>query len=177
MLYKEYSMVHIKKISLTVLLIFMGCGIYKGCYSNNKRNQQNQTKKVQKTHMDIQGKANKEVTTPSGLSYTILQEAPQGAKKPQKGKTVTVHYTGYLDKNNAAGSVFDSSVKRGQPFQFVIGVGMVIKGWDEGVMDMSVGEKRRLTIPAHIGYGARGAGGVIPPNATLFFDVELLGVE
>ncbi len=89
------------------------------------------------------------------------------------GKTVSVHYTGWLTN----GTKFDSSVDRGQPFKFKLGSGQVIKGWDEGVKGMKVGGKRKLTIPPDMGYGARGAGGLIPPNATLVFDVELLGVE
>lgn len=93
---------------------------------------------------------------------------------------VTVHYTGWLydpSKPEGKGDKFDSSVDRGQPFGFSLGAGMVIKGWDEGVSGMKVGGKRTLIIPSHMGYGARGAGGVIPPNATLLFDVELLGVK
>ncbi len=113
-------------------------------------------------------------TTDSGLAYEIIQEG-SGAS-PQKGQQVTVHYTGWLDENGEPGAKFDSSVDRGQPFSFVVGVGQVISGWDEGVMSMKVGEKRRLIIPANLGYGAHGAGSVIPPNATLIFDVELLKV-
>ena len=115
--------------------------------------------------------ANDTVTTPSGLQY-VDEQVGTGAS-PQKGKRVTVHYTGTL----ADGKKFDSSRDRGQPFVFVIGVGQVIKGWDEGVMSMKVGGRRKLIIPSNLGYGARGAGGVIPPNAELHFDVELLGVE
>lgn len=107
-------------------------------------------------------------TTPSGLQYRDL-EAGTGAS-PQSGQTVTVHYTGTLTD----GTKFDSSRDRGQPFQFRLGVGQVIKGWDEGVATMKVGGRRELVIPPELGYGARGAGGVIPPNATLIFDVELL---
>ncbi|MBL8193708.1 MAG: FKBP-type peptidyl-prolyl cis-trans isomerase [Blastocatellia bacterium] len=114
---------------------------------------------------------NETVTTPSGLQYVDLVVG-SGAS-PQFAQTVSVHYTGWLTD----GKKFDSSVDRGQPFQFQIGVGMVIKGWDEGVMTMKVGGKRKLTIPPQIGYGARGAGGIIPPNATLVFEVELLGVK
>jgi len=113
--------------------------------------------------------------TNSGLEYEIIKEGT-GAS-PEKGKHVTVHYTGWLEENGEPGKKFDSSVDRGEPFTFIIGVGQVIKGWDEGVMGMKVGEKRRLIIPAELGYGARGAGAVIPPNATLIFDVELLDVK
>ena len=112
------------------------------------------------------------VTTPSGLRY--IDEVVGKGASPAKGKMVTVHYTGTLASN---GTKFDSSVDRGQPFKFVIGVGQVIPGWDEGVMSMRVGGKRKLMIPSKLGYGARGAGGVIPPNADLNFDVELLAVD
>ena len=111
------------------------------------------------------------VTTPSGLQYVELEEGT-GAT-PQPGQTVVVHYTGTLED----GTKFDSSRDRGQPFRFKIGVGQVIKGWDEGVGTMKVGGRRQLIIPADLGYGARGAGGVIPPNATLIFDVELLKIS
>jgi peptidylprolyl isomerase len=110
----------------------------------------------------------KTVTTASGLKY-VDQVVGKGAS-PVAGKRVKVHYTGTLEN----GKKFDSSVDRNQPFEFVIGTGQVIPGWDEGVMTMKVGGKRKLIIPAKLGYGARGAGGVIPPNATLLFDVELL---
>jgi peptidylprolyl isomerase len=111
------------------------------------------------------------ITTPSGLKY-IDTEVGTGAS-PTKGQTVKVHYTGTLTD----GKKFDSSVDRGQPFSFKIGVGQVIKGWDEGVATMKVGGKRTLIIPPDLGYGERGAGGLIPGNATLLFDIELLGVN
>jgi peptidylprolyl isomerase len=113
--------------------------------------------------------------TASGLQYSIEKEGT--GQSPQPGKKVTVHYTGWLDDNGKPGTKFDSSIDRGQPFTFTIGVGQVIKGWDEGVMSMKVGEKRRLIIPAELGYGNRGAGRSIPPNATLIFDVELLKID
>lgn len=107
-------------------------------------------------------------TTASGLQYEIL--TPGSGAEAQKGQTVSVHYVGTLTD----GSQFDSSRDRGRPFQFPLGGGRVIKGWDEGVAGMKVGELRRLTIPAALGYGARGFPPVIPPNATLVFEVELL---
>ncbi len=115
--------------------------------------------------------AMEEITTASGLKY-VDYKVGDGAS-PTQGARVTVHYTGTL----VDGTKFDSSVDRGQPFVFPIGMGRVIKGWDEGVMSMKIGGKRKLIIPPELGYGARGAGGVIGPNATLHFDVELLGVQ
>lgn len=114
-------------------------------------------------------------TTPSGLQYTDTQEG--SGDSPKTGQTCVMHYTGWLYQNGAKGAKFDSSLDRGRPFEFSIGVGQVIKGWDEGVANMKVGGKRTLIIPPELGYGARGAGGVIPPNATLMFDVELLGIK
>ena len=116
-------------------------------------------------------------TTTSGLQYIVLQQAPANAEQAQKGKLATVHYTGWFKDDSQPdlkGKKFDSSVDRGQPFQFNVGTGMVIKGWDEGVAMMKVGEKRRLIIPGNLAYGERGFPGAIPPNATLIFDVELL---
>lgn len=110
------------------------------------------------------------ITTPSGLKYVDIVEGT--GPSPQQGQVVKVHYTGTLEN----GKKFDSSVDRGQPFEFKIGVGQVIKGWDEGVATMKVGGRRQLTIPPDLGYGSRGIG-PIPPNSTLIFDVELLGVS
>jgi peptidylprolyl isomerase len=116
-----------------------------------------------------------EVTTPSGLR--IIDVKPGTGPVPQAGQTVTVNYTGWLFVDGKKGQKFDSSLDRNQPFSFTIGQGQVIKGWDEGVATMHVGGKRTLIIPPDLGYGASGAGGVIPPNATLIFDVDLLGVK
>ncbi|WQH00651.1 FKBP-type peptidyl-prolyl cis-trans isomerase [Rhodopseudomonas palustris] len=117
----------------------------------------------------------KTVTTPSGLK---IEESTVGTgASPARGQICVMHYTGWLYENGVKGKKFDSSVDRNEPFEFPIGMGRVIKGWDEGVASMKVGGKRTLIIPPELGYGARGAGGVIPPNATLIFEVELLGVK
>jgi peptidylprolyl isomerase len=117
----------------------------------------------------------KVMTTASGLQYT--DEAIGTGASPKPGQTAVVHYTGWLYANGAKGKKFDSSRDRNEPFEFPVGRGRVIKGWDEGVASMKVGGKRTLIIPPALGYGASGAGGVIPPNATLMFDVELLAVK
>ena len=114
------------------------------------------------------------ITTPSGLQF---EDTVAGTgTEAQRGNLVSVHYTGWLYTNGVAGAKFDSSKDRGEPFTFALGAGQVIKGWDEGFAGMKIGGTRRLVIPADLGYGARGAGGVIPPNATLLFEVDLLGV-
>ena len=113
------------------------------------------------------------ITTPSGLQYEDTTLG--GGAEARAGQNVRVHYTGWLYNNGQQGAKFDSSRDRNDPFAFSLGAGMVIKGWDEGVAGMKIGGKRTLIIPPQLGYGARGAGGVIPPNATLKFDVELLG--
>jgi len=114
-------------------------------------------------------------TTPSGLTYddTTIGDGAEA----RSGDDVSVHYTGWLQFGAERGRKFDSSKDRGEPFGFALGAGQVIKGWDEGVQGMRVGGTRVLTIPPALGYGARGAGGVIPPNATLIFEVELLAIE
>jgi FKBP-type peptidyl-prolyl cis-trans isomerase FkpA len=115
------------------------------------------------------------ITLPSGLQFedTIVGDGDQATR----GQSVTVHYTGWLFNNGTQGAKFDSSKDRNDPFVFSLGAGMVIRGWDEGVAGMKVGGARTLIIPAALGYGSRGAGGVIPPNSTLKFDVELLGLS
>src|SRR5580692_4904275 len=120
-------------------------------------------------------KAQPVMTTPDGLK--IIDTQPGTGASPQTGQTCVMHYTGWLYENGTKGKKFDSSVDRGSPFEFKIGVGQVIRGWDEGVATMKVGGKRTLIIPPDLGYGARGAGGVIPPNATLIFDVELIDIK
>ena len=112
------------------------------------------------------------INTPSGLNYLDTLEG--AGPCPQAGQTCSMHYTGWLSDGGKPGRKFDSSVDRGQPFAFTLGVGQVIKGWDEGVATMKKGGKRTLHIPAALGYGARGAGGVIPPQAELIFEVELI---
>ena len=123
----------------------------------------------------VDAATNQVIEMPNGLKYTDTKTG-DGATATS-GNKVSVHYTGWLYNNGAKGAKFDSSVDRGQPFQFTLGAHQVIAGWDEGVAGMKVGGKRTLIIPPELGYGARGAGGVIPPNATLMFDVELLGVQ
>lgn len=163
---------------LRLMLAFLLLASVAGCQSNDTSKTDTAAKDtaaVQETESGetMEGTAveENEVTTDSGLKY-VDYVVGEGAS-PKKGDMVVVHYTGTLTD----GTKFDSSVDRGQPFQFQIGVGQVIKGWDEGVMSMKVGGKRKLIIPPDLGYGARGAGGVIPPNATLLFDVELLDIK
>ena len=115
------------------------------------------------------------MTTASGLQ--IIDSKVGTGATPRAGQTCVMHYTGWLYENGAKGKKFDSSVDRGDPFEFPLGAGRVIKGWDEGIATMKVGGKRTLIIPAKLAYGDRAVGGVIPPNATLLFDVELLGVK
>jgi peptidylprolyl isomerase len=117
----------------------------------------------------------KAVTTSTGLQ--MIDTKVGTGPSPRRNQTAVVHYTGWLYVNGAKGKKFDSSVDRHEPFEFPVGMGQVIAGWDQGVATMKVGGKRTLIIPPQLGYGARGAGGDIPPNATLIFDVELLGVK
>lgn len=140
--------------SIIFLLTVNGCS----CYMN----------KLQSTPQEIA----------TGLSYIIMRPAAYSAQEAQRGQRVTVHYTGWLaDDKGEPGKKFDSSLDRGVPFTFVLGGGMVIQGWDKGVVGMKIGEKRRLILAPAMGYGARGVPGAIPGNATLIFDVELLGIN
>jgi hypothetical protein len=115
------------------------------------------------------------ITRPSGLTFEVLRSGT-GTTTPKPGQRVSVHYTGWLGENGMPGKKFDSSHDRNAPFTFTVGIGQVIKGWDEALLEMNEGEKRRLIIPPALGYGSRGCPGVIPPNAQLIFDVELLKI-
>ena len=162
------------KFFYTLSAACAACLLTSGCLNSQSLPIQDVTQEVTK---DAPMTTN---TNASGLSWIQLQASTEANKKPSRGNHVTVHYTGWLYDENAAdkkGKKFDSSVDRNQPFTFQIGIGQVIKGWDEGVLDMAVGEKRRLIIPASLGYGARGAGAVIPANATLVFDLELISFK
>lgn len=155
-----------KKYLITLLCVLAGAGSY---YLYAK-------KEAKMSSTETKSKTDKQ-TTESGLGYEVLTAPGADAKQPSEGQTVQVHYTGWLDENGKTGTKFDSSVDRGTPFEFPVGMGYVIKGWDEAVADMKVGEKRRIYLPSELGYGARGAGGAIPPNADLIFDVELLALK
>ena len=170
----------LKKVSIFISVLFLSCFLIvpnafsqtqgKGIKTANKPNEA--VEKEGKTKMRVEQNKNEQIiTTESGLKY--IDETVGTGPSPKAGQTVKVHYTGWLEN----GTKFDSSVDRGQPFEFVIAVGQVIKGWDEGVSSMKVGGKRKLIIPSQLGYGSQGAGSDIPPNATLIFDVELLGIK
>ncbi len=179
-------------ITGTCLLLTAGCCCQKGhnaATSSNKseaintntpdsntpeKTQENTLQAKLETQKDL-NTMDKITRTATGLGYEVL--TPGTGPKPTTGQTVTVHYTGYLDNNGELGRKFDSSIDRGQPFSTQIGVGRVIAGWDQGLLNMQVGETCRLYIPANLGYGARGAGAAIPPNANLIFDVQLLAVR
>lgn len=163
----------LKQNKLALCLLILSCSAA-NCDSSKKTNS-----KVSKKMSSNKPELSKKIeTTKSGLMYQTLSEAPKDAAKPTKGQMVTVHYTGWLAENdNQTGKKFDSSLDRKQPFNFKIGAGQVIAGWDEGVLDMQIGEKRRLIIPGNLAYGSRGYPGLIPNNATLIFDVELLEIK
>lgn len=157
-----------------LICLTSGCSCKKVCPTEQTQYGRPPTSKVDNSMNNI-------ITTPSGLQYIVLQEPKDpNAPLPKKGQFITVHYTGWLaDAYNEPDMTkkFDSSVDRGTPFSFNVGIGQVIRGWDEALSTMRPGEKRRLIIPAGLGYGARGAGAKIPPNSTLIFDVEMLEEE
>jgi len=151
-----------KNISLACMALFIVAIITQSC---------NQQPKIINTKpWDI--KTTDTITTESGLKYLVVKKS-NNPTKAEKGMMVDVHYTGFLTD----GKVFDSSIERGNPISFELGTGSVIKGWDEGIALMNIGDKYRLIIPANLGYGTNGAGSSIPPNATLLFDVELVNVR
>lgn len=155
----------------SVLVVLLGLGGLAGC--EEKAVSTEATEATNAKAVDTQGSRGEQ-----SMNIEVLENGEGEAISP--GHTAVVHYTGWLYDANAEdnrGEKFDSSRDRGQPFSFLLGAGRVIRGWDEGVAGMLVGERRILTIPAEMAYGARGAGGVIPPNATLIFDVELLGIK
>lgn len=153
------------KYIITLLCVLAGAGGYY-LYNNKKE-----------VKMSSETPKEGRQTTASGLGYEVITAPATDAKQPAAGQTVQVHYTGWLDEDGKPGTKFDSSVDRGTPFEFPVGMGYVIRGWDEALAAMKVGEKRRIYIPSKLGYGARGAGGAIPPNADLIFDVELLDIR
>ena len=151
-----------QKLIITLVCIAIGVGGYH--FYGRKMNSSTDVK-------------NTKQTTSSGLAYEVITAPSTDALQPTRGQTVVVHYTGWLDDNGQPGAKFDSSVDRSIPFEFPVGVGHVIKGWDEALASMKVGEKRRIYLPSELGYGARGAGATIPPYANLIFDVELLDIK
>jgi len=162
--------------SIFCLSLFCSCGNKDKAQNETETKSDQQIETKPQTEAFLEKSTPTKITTESGLQYEILEEAKADSKSPEAGQRVAVHYTGWLEENGDKGKKFDSSVDRGQPIKFVVGQGQVIKGWDEGLMLMKVGEKGRLTIPSNLAYGTNGAGNVIPPNATLIFDVELLEV-
>lgn len=154
-----------------ILFLLVAFALIPACTQNESRKQEEQKPQQSAAQRPDLKLGEKAIKTKSGLQYEDM--VPGSGASPQPGKKVTVHYTGWLTD----GTKFDSSVDRNEPFQFVIGTGQVIPGWDEGVMSMKIGGKRKLVIPAALGYGSAGAGGAIPPDATLVFEVILLDIN
>jgi peptidylprolyl isomerase len=159
-----------KLVSLPLLLTVLTLLLAQGCGSPSETPPGPAPTTVPVTQAPVPPK-DETVTTASGLKYLELE--PGDGAVPQRGQTVEVHYTGWLE----SGKKFDSSLDRGQPFQFIVGQGQVIPGWDEGLLSMKAGSKRKLIIPGELAYGPRGFGDIIPPNATLIFEVKLLSVK
>lgn len=156
-----------KSVLITLSCVAVGSGIAYYYHTNSTHNNLNPSQNQEEQIMQKQ-------KTNSGIEFEIINPAAQDAQKPDNGAFVTVHYTGWLNEDGNPGKKFDSSIDRGMPFQFNVGAGQVIRGWDEMVADMKVGEKRRVYLPHQMAYGAYGAGNVIPPFANLIFDIELL---
>jgi len=154
-----------KIIALATVIVLIIVGLF--IFYNKNKNDVSETKQGETANL----KLNNQKMNKQGVGIEILKEGTGAIAK--NGDTVSVHYVGVLEN----GTKFDSSVDRGTPFEFSLGAGQVIPGWDIGVEGMKIGEKRKLTIPSELAYGSRGAGGVIPPNATLIFEVELLGIK
>lgn len=160
-----------KKILILTFCAVAGIGaVY--YTSNSGKSETNNTFDTNHTNAQTT-KETKMNSTESGILFEILTPAPQGSAKPQVGQKVTVHYTGWLNEDGQPGKKFDSSVDLGQKFEFMVGIGQVIRGWDESVLDMQIGEKRRVIIPSELAYGSRGAGTIIAPGSDLIFDIEL----
>ncbi len=170
-----------KYVSIAIVIIFIaviiGFWVKKAPQTENlsstvgEETTQNPSTPVEEITNNEDPKKTNKITTIQGMKIETTKEG--SGVEIKNGQTAVVHYTGKLTN----GTIFDSSVTRGTPFEFPLGAGMVIKGWDLGVLGMKVGEKRMLTIPADLGYGERGAGSAIPPNATLVFEVELIGIK
>jgi len=175
---KNFSQISLSGVLVILLVALSGCGCGCNCGSCAVKD----ANKAQKSDCSsccscskcCADKAPKEGKM-TELKWDVIKEG--SGESPKAGQKVTVHYTGWLSEDGKLGKKFDSSVDRGQKFEFIVGIGQVIPGWDKGVISMKRGEKRRLYIPANMAYGARGAGGVIPPNADLIFDVELFDFE